>query len=971
MIDLFRHNKEAYEAAVRMLAERGKAAVIHPTGTGKSFIGFKLCEDNPEKTICWLSPSRYIYQTQLENIREVSNDYSPDNVKFYTYAKLMLMSEEEITEIQPDYIILDEYHRVGAEQWGQGVDNVLKMYPDAPVLGLSATAIRYLDNQRNMTEELLDGNIASEMTLGESIVRGILAPPKYILSIFSYQKDLEKYEKRAATAKSKAVREQADKYLEALRRALDKAEKLDELFDRNMTDRTGKYIVFCANLEHMQDMMSKAKEWFCKVDRKPHIYSVYSDDPTASKSFAAFKVDDDKKHMKLLYCIDALNEGVHVPDISGVILLRPTISPIIYKQQIGRALSASKSHDPVIFDIVNNIENLYSIDTIKEEMKVAICYYHSLGKDSYIVNESFELLDKVVDCKELFEQLEGTLSASWDIMYGYVKEYYEEHGNLEISKRYYTKDGYSLGSWLMTQRRVYNGTRNGTLTQVQIDKLNAIGMRWESASDVAWEKYYAAAERYYQANGNLKPTATYIDDQGVDLGRWLSMLRTFRKNGIRSNILTTERITELDKIGMIWDVIDYLWEENYAAAVRYHKKYGNLNVPVDYVDDNGIKLGIWLSNLKTIRKGTRNNVRLTEEQIERLNELGMLWGSKLDKRWNDTFDELCAYKEKYKSFDIPVAYTTDTGISLGVWIRRQRDSYAKGKLSDEHRQKLEDIGFDLKKYDPWEQKYQLAKTYYEEHGDLNVPSSYIVNGVWLNKWLNEQKLRGEGKKTKKLTDEQKSKLSTIGMKFGINSDDAAWMKNYEKVRAYYEEYHALDMKGSDDSASLKRWLLIQRKKRKDGLLNDEQISSLDAVEFVWEIDDGFSTGFEHAKRYFEAHGDLLVANSYVCPDGYKLGIFISNQRHKYSSGKMENERIQMLESISMVWNVLKYRWDTMYGFAHEYFFSHGDLKIPKGTLAENGSDLFSWVQEQNKNYKKGKLDDEQINLLRKIGFGSN
>jgi superfamily II DNA or RNA helicase len=225
MIDLFRHNKEAYEAAVRMLAERGKAAVIHPTGTGKSFIGFKLCEDNPEKTICWLSPSRYIYQTQLENIREVSDDYTPDNVKFYTYAKLMLMSEEEIAEIQPDYIILDEYHRVGAEQWGLGVDNVLKMYPDAPVLGLSATAIRYLDNQRNMTEELLDGNIASEMTLGEAIVRNILAPPKYILSIFSYQKDLERYEKRAATAKSKAVQDAADKYLDALRRALDKAEK--------------------------------------------------------------------------------------------------------------------------------------------------------------------------------------------------------------------------------------------------------------------------------------------------------------------------------------------------------------------------------------------------------------------------------------------------------------------------------------------------------------------------------------------------------------------------------------------------------------------------------------------------------------------------------------------------------------------------------------------------------------------------
>ena len=137
---LYEHNQQAYNAAVTMLAERHKAAVIHPTGTGKSFIGFKLCEDNLEKTILWLSPSRYIYQTQLENLAEAEDGYKPDNVKFYTYAKLMNISEAEIAEIQPDYIILDEFHRCGAEMWGEGVNSVLSAYPDVPVLGLSATA---------------------------------------------------------------------------------------------------------------------------------------------------------------------------------------------------------------------------------------------------------------------------------------------------------------------------------------------------------------------------------------------------------------------------------------------------------------------------------------------------------------------------------------------------------------------------------------------------------------------------------------------------------------------------------------------------------------------------------------------------------------------------------------------------------------------------------------------------------------
>ena len=68
-IALFEHNRIAYEAAVSLLHETGKAAVVHPTGTGKSFIAFKLCEDNPDKRICWRSPSAYIYETQLENLR--------------------------------------------------------------------------------------------------------------------------------------------------------------------------------------------------------------------------------------------------------------------------------------------------------------------------------------------------------------------------------------------------------------------------------------------------------------------------------------------------------------------------------------------------------------------------------------------------------------------------------------------------------------------------------------------------------------------------------------------------------------------------------------------------------------------------------------------------------------------------------------------------------------------------------------
>ena len=311
-ISLFPHNQSAYDSAAAMLAGTGKAAVVHPTGTGKSFIAFKLCADNPEKRVCWLSPSAYIFRTQKENLRACGAEV-PENIAFCTYAKLALLSGEELSGLRPDFVILDEFHRCGAEIWGQGVARLLSMYEKVPVLGLSATNIRYLDNQRDMADELFDGNIASEMTLGEAIVRGILNPPTYITSIYSCQKDYGKLKARALRAKSKAVRDKAEKILEKLHRALENAEGLDKIFSRHMTDKTGKYLVFCSNKEHLEKMRAHVKTWFGGIDKHPRVYTAYADDPATDAAFAGFK-NDKSGHLKLLFCIDMLNEGVHVED---------------------------------------------------------------------------------------------------------------------------------------------------------------------------------------------------------------------------------------------------------------------------------------------------------------------------------------------------------------------------------------------------------------------------------------------------------------------------------------------------------------------------------------------------------------------------------------------------------------------------------------------------------------------------------
>ena len=766
-INLFEHNRIAYEAALSLLAETGKVAIVHPTGTGK-FFGFKLCEDHPEQRICWLSPSSYIFETQLEGLKAAADGYAPDNVLFYTYAKLMLLSGEEISNIRPDYIILDEFHRCGAPASGEAVQSLLKAYPNTPILGLSATNLRYLDAQRDMAVELFDGNIASEMTLGEAVVRGILTPPKYVLSVFAYHKDLEKHQNRARKAKSQAVRDRAEEYLEALRRSLENADGLDEIFHKHMPDPVGKYIVFCSNMEHMQRMLEKVPEWFSKVDEAPYVYSVYSEDPMADKAFQDFKSNQDPRHLKLLYCIDALNEGIHMKDISGVILLRPTVSPIIYKQQIGRTMSAHASHQVVIFDVVMNIHNLYSISSLQQEMKDAVSDYIQWGEGERIVNEQFTVIDEVRACRALFDQLNDTLSASWELMFKYARAYFEDHGDLNVPKRYKTPEGYSLGAWLATQRKVYQGQVPGILTENQKCRRDSIGMRWRNIQDVHWDTYYTAARRYYEDHGDLVVTSRYVTEDGLPLGRWLSRIRRANLLSNRDcSGLSPEQKELLDSIGMIWNKSEYLWAEKFAAAREYYEEHHNLNMPHSYITPDGLKLGMWITRVRDVYNGKIEG-RLTPEQVRRLETIGMDWRGKYDYLWEAIYDEAESYFREHGNLNVPAKLISSNGIRLGSWVSRQREAFAKGKLDSEKISLLNKIGMVWEKPNSWQARYSIASRYSQEHGDINISQNVVIDGIWIGKWLAEQR-----KKKEQLPQEQVQLLDAIGMRWEKGSGSSS------------------------------------------------------------------------------------------------------------------------------------------------------------------------------------------------------
>lgn len=779
-VALYPHNQTAYRNALDMLEKFGRAAVIHPTGTGKSFIAFKLAEEHPDKKIIWLAPSEYIFRSQRENYLEAGGDEAAlAGISFMTYSKLMYgignseESEEDfpLDAIEtPDFIVLDEFHRCGAENWGRCVEMLMKAYPAAKVLGLSATNIRYLDSRRDMAKELFDGRIASRMELAEAVSAGILPAPFYICGLYEYKDELRKLSRRVSRQRNVGVRDESAKLLEKLRRCLQQADAPAEIFGRYMK-KDGKYIVFCTGRDHMEEMIALAGKWYGALDKEPNIYrAIYDnvDSPEEVKNFS----NDQSSHLKLLFCIDMLNEGVHVADVDGAVLLRPTASPTLYLQQVGRALSVpdkEKKSQPVIFDMVDNFDSLKCIDSFLE------AYHRAADGNSNEKEEAsykFRLIDETRDSRRLFEQLGKCLASSWETCFREAENYYRLHGNLKVPKRYITENGISLGSWLVTQRRVRAGLVPGRLSKEQIQKLDGLGMEWENRIGKAWDTGYQELLKYCEENGNADVPSGYVTEDGYPLGRFVSNQRIAWKNGRTGaantgRVLLAERERKLNDIGFIWEKSQQSWDRYYTAAKKFYEREGHLAVPVKYVTEDGIRLGTWLQKKASERE------QLSGDKVQALEKIGMLWGGKYDAKWDEKFRLAEQYYREHGNLEVPKEYTVQ-GVKLGRWVNALRSARVKPdschyRLDAERIRQLDSIGMRWAE-ESWETRYHLAELYYREHGDLKMAQTYVAEAseerIWLGKWVaTQRKKRNQPGGKRALTKEQEKRLEAIGMEW--------------------------------------------------------------------------------------------------------------------------------------------------------------------------------------------------------------
>lgn len=397
-----------------MLSERDRACVIQPTGTGKFVIIAKMVQDNPEKRFLLLGTNEYMFDDQMANLADIAPGFKPENLQFMTYPGAMAAAKAESAVPKYDVIVADEFHHCGAPEWSKGVLHIVEANPTAKLVGFSATPVRFSDGGRNMADEMFEGNVASSMEIEEAWLRGILPIPTYVIALYDAPKELGELSVSIEKVRDRKKYSKFVKKYEELRRSLQDADGIDVIIAKHLKKQDGRVIVFCPSQEKLREFMLLRRKWFSGVNENIHAYKTTSTDPYGSRNFRAFK-NDDSDALKVLYCINQLNEAVHVKGIDAIVMVRPTKSPIIFHQQLGRVLSSGGGSTPLVFDLCNNFGSLGGITGMQERMEKT---YESLTdkdkKPSYTPDD-FKVIDEIKDPRELADELRKAINPGMSI----------------------------------------------------------------------------------------------------------------------------------------------------------------------------------------------------------------------------------------------------------------------------------------------------------------------------------------------------------------------------------------------------------------------------------------------------------------------------------------------------------------------------------------------------------------------------
>ena len=905
-------NEAAFQKAVQSLETLNRAAVFHPTGTGKSCIAWKVVEAHPQTTFFWLVAGAQRLALRQAELTRYNGGTLPGNVRFCDCEKLAAATPEQwvrLGEQKPGCIVLDCYHELSAVCWAQSVQKLLRMCPQAKVLGLG------VPNGAPVcaaAQELFADCIVSHMTVAEAMAAGTMpVPSAYAALLWPQEEELATLRARIKNLCMPKGDTSLRVQYEELSWSLRQVENLTVLLPRLLSDTSGHYLVLFESAAYQEKLGAELEQLLRTVDPAVRFYAADHACFADSAAVETF-LSDTAPGPKVLLCVNAPGVQQPLEGLAGVILVRQSSLMSTFKQMLCRALVAAGSRSVPVFDLVAQFEGLGNGRTLQRDCTEAMTRAGSK-------TPGFRQERPMQQTYRLYGKLRREMEARWEVLCQAAADAAAKEGTLELPRSYTIHSGVPVGKWLELQRQVQAGQRPGRLTAEQAAKLEKLGIRWNHRLEAAWEKGFASAQKYRTEHGDLLVPVRYRDKNDFALGEWI----VYNRQRYLGGNLTQNRIERLEAIGMVWSTSNDLWEQNYAAATQYYLEHGDLEVPFKYETPSGFGLGVWLGAQRAAHKAGE----LPQEQVERLDALGMDWTNRNDRKWMSLYDVAAAYYHEHGNLNVPSEYVTPDGVLLGKWVARQRYAYlnpdrSSARVTPERKALLDKLGMVWEKYDPWQERYDLALAYKTEHGDLEIPSVYkTADGVWLGSWVSRQR-QTLNSGSSALSSERRKLLRTLFKGERRPSDPAAdhgtvreanWERNFRSAARYARKYKHLLVPASyvdSDGVRLGVWisnLRAARKNRPDSYqVTPIHIKKLNSIGMVWDARDAkWGTAYQQAKAYYKAHGNLHAAANYKSDEtGFCLGDWLRRMREWDTTHdpKLTPERRAMLDKIGMEWS---------------------------------------------------------------------
>ena len=395
------------------LEKYGICALVRPTGFGKTTMMAEMTQDYEK--VLYLYPADIVMETaatvirQLKKkVRTLSEDFDIANVRFMTYMKLIRLSDEELAELADSYdlIIMDECHKIGAVKTGRAV-KVLMDHAKKHVIGATGTPER--TDAVDVIREFFKGICVSEYTLKDAFDDGVIKRPIYTFMSYDFESDLKEEAFTAGQDGDEIIEEVFTRGFFRSSKVFGIPDMIRNVVKKFRNEDYMKFIVFFPTHAQIHDRKEEVEGWFREAFPEYEVESLIVSSETKEYSENVRKLKGltrKKNRIDLILAVDMLNLGYHVGNLTGIVMYRCTGSPIVYSQQLGRAMSSGSNKRCLVFDIVDNLHRKTAFELKREAKReryaedmddesVLTAVTEIAGSDSRHAKEAQALLEKL------------------------------------------------------------------------------------------------------------------------------------------------------------------------------------------------------------------------------------------------------------------------------------------------------------------------------------------------------------------------------------------------------------------------------------------------------------------------------------------------------------------------------------------------------------------------------------------------